>query len=361
MAANTFGEVFRLTSFGESHGPGIGGVIDGVPAGVRLDLNQIQQWLDRRKPGQSHLASPSMENDRFEVLSGLMNGITTGTPLAFIVWNADQKSADYNHLEDVFRPSHADYTYQLKYGIRDHRGGGRSSARETISRVVAGAIAAQYLNMFGIEIRGYVSAIGTIELPHYLTDLPIKENIEKSLVRCPIEEYSDRMQGLIEQTKTEGDTLGGVISCHIQGLPAGLGAPVFDKFHADLGKAMLSINAVKGFEYGSGFEGVKRKGSEENDRFVMESGRVKTLSNRSGGIQGGITNGEEVYFKVAFKPVATIMQDQETVDKKGNEVVMKAKGRHDVCVVPRAVVIVESMAAIVCLDHFLRNKVFSRE
>ncbi len=361
MAANTFGEVFRLTSFGESHGPGIGGVIDGVPAGVRLDLNQIQQWLDRRKPGQSHLASPRMENDRLEVLSGIMNGITTGTPLAFIVWNADQKSADYNHLEDVFRPSHADYTYQQKYGIRDHRGGGRSSARETISRVVAGAIAAQYLSMFGINITGYVSAIGTIELPNYLTDLPQKERIEKSLVRCPIEVYSDKMQELIEETKAEGDTLGGVISCHIKGLPAGLGAPVFDKFHADLGKAMLSINAVKGFEYGSGFEGVKRKGSEENDRFVMENGRIKTLSNRSGGIQGGITNGEEVYFKVAFKPVATIMQDQETVDKKGNEVVMKAKGRHDVCVVPRAVVIVESMAAIVCLDHFLRNKVFSRE
>lgn len=358
MAGNSFGELFRLTSFGESHGKGIGGVIDGIPPGWFVDQENIQQALNRRRPGQSHLASPRNEADRLEILSGLLDGVTTGTPLAFIVWNADQNSLDYDHLKNLYRPSHADYTYQQKYGIRDHRGGGRSSARETIARVVAGAIARQYLHKFGIEITAYVGSIGSIEIPSPVYPVPDSIAIEQSLVRCPEPAYSDKMQKLIEKTKLEGDTLGGVIYCHLEGLPTGLGEPVFDKFHADLGKAMLSINAVKGFEYGSGFSGVKNKGSEENDRFVSEAGSVTTLSNRSGGIQGGITNGQEVYFKVAFKPVATIMKDQITVDKDGLEVEMKAKGRHDVCVVPRAVVIVESMAALVCVDHLLRHRAY---
>ena len=358
MAANTYGELYRLSSFGESHGRGVGGVIDGIPPGWKLDFDEIQKELNRRKPGQSHLASPRKEQDRLEIFSGIFDGKVTGTPLAFMVWNEDQHSADYNHIEDVFRPSHADYTYQQKYGIRDHRGGGRSSARETIARVVAGAVAKQYLKQIGVDFTAYVSAIGHVSLPDYISPLPAHEKIESSLVRCPDERTGDEMQALIEKTKSEGDTLGGVISCHITGLAPGLGAPVFDKFHADLGKAMLSINAVKAFEYGSGFRGTTRKGSEENDRFVSDHDRIRTLTNHSGGIQGGITNGEEVYFRVGFKPVATIMQQQSTVDRAGNEIVMDARGRHDVCVVPRAVVIVEAMAAMVCLDHYLRCKAY---
>lgn len=357
MAANTFGEVFRLTSFGESHGLGIGGIIDGCPTGLLVDIDFIQAELNRRRPGQSHLASPRNESDKIQFLSGILDNVTTGTPIAFIIWNSDQRSDDYNHIQQAYRPSHADFTYQSKYGIRDHKGGGRSSARETIARVVAGAIAKLFLAKNGIDIIGYVSEIGGISMIP-LNEKPDIEEVEQSIVRCPNKETASKMQSLIEDVKIEGDTLGGVISCHINGLPVGLGAPVFDKFHADLAKAMLSINAVKGFDYGSGFEGVKQKGSEQNDRFVIEEGKVKTLTNHSGGIQGGITNGEEVFFRVAFKPVATIMKDQETIDSDGNTIVMKGKGRHDVCVVPRAVVIVESMAAIVAIDHFLRNKLY---
>lgn len=355
MAANTFGELYRLTSYGESHGRGIGGVIDGCPPGMILDRTMIQAWLNRRKPGQSHLSSPRTEEDEVEFLSGLKAGVTTGAPLSFIVWNKDQRSADYDLLQDAFRPSHADYTYQAKYGIRDHKGGGRSSARETIARVVAGAIAAQWLQQKNVSIMAWVSAVGVVKMPDNIPAIH-HELIEASLVRCPHPPTSETMQLLIEQTKAEGDTLGGVISCLINGLPAGLGAPVFDKFHADLGKAMLSINAVKGFEYGSGFEGVQQKGSQQNDTFINEGGKVRTLTNHSGGIQGGITNGEDVFFKVAFKPVATIMQTQQTIDKEGNTIVLPSKGRHDVCVVPRAVPIVEAMAAMVCLDHFLRQQ-----
>jgi chorismate synthase len=358
MAANTFGELFRLTSFGESHGRGIGGILDGVPPGFTIDLHHIQTALNRRRPGQSHLASPRQELDHIELLSGMMDGRTTGTPLAFMVWNKDQQSGDYDHLKDVFRPSHADYTYQQKYGLRDHRGGGRSSARETIARVVAGAIAAQYLSQFGISFRAFVSGIGPVQMPVDTTKSVSYEAVEASLVRCPDKEYAAKMQTLIEETKLHGDTLGGVISCKIMGLPAGLGDPVFDKFHADLGKAMLSINAVKGFEYGSGFEGTQRKGSEENDSFIEGADGIHTKTNRSGGIQGGITNGEEVYFRVAFKPVATIMKQQQTVNTDGVATTLEAKGRHDVCVVPRAVVIVEAMAALVCMDHWLRRKAY---
>ncbi|MDP2235363.1 MAG: chorismate synthase [Bacteroidales bacterium] len=357
MAANTFGEIFRLTSFGESHGKGIGGIIDGCPPGLFIDLNFIQAELNRRRPGQSHLASPRQESDQIEFLSGILDGKSTGTPIAFIIWNSDQRSDDYNHIQAAYRPSHADYTYETKYGVRDHKGGGRSSARETIARVVAGAIAKLFLTKHAIEIIGYVSEIGGISMVP-LKQVPSYEEVEQSLVRCPDNAVSEKMQSLIEAVKLEGDTLGGVISCHINGLPVGLGAPVFDKFHADLAKAMLSINAVKGFDYGSGFEGVKLKGSEQNDKFVMEDGKIRTLTNHSGGIQGGITNGEEVFLRVAFKPVATVMKDQETIDKSGNAMVMKGKGRHDVCVLPRAVVIVEAMAAMVAMDHFLRHKMY---
>lgn len=355
MAANTFGELFRLTSFGESHGKGIGGIIDGCPPGMKIDFSMIQTWLNRRKPGQSHLSSPRQEEDEVEFLSGLQDDITTGVPLSFIVWNNDQRSGDYDLMKDAYRPSHADYTYQAKYGIRDHRGGGRSSARETIARVVAGAIAAQWLQQKGVTFMAWVSAVGTVKMPDNTYNFN-HELIESSLVRCPHKPTSDSMQLLIEKTKAEGDTLGGVISCLVKGLPPGLGAPVFDKFHADLGKAMLSINAVKGFEYGSGFGGVQQKGSEQNDTFISEAGTVRTLTNNSGGIQGGITNGEDVYFRVAFKPVATIMQSQQTIDKEGNIIELPSKGRHDVCVVPRAVPIVEAMAAMVCMDHFLRQQ-----
>lgn len=357
MAANTFGEIFRLSSFGESHGKAIGGVIDGCPPGLKLDFEFIQSELNRRRPGQSSLSSPRQEEDKVEFLSGIMDGLTTGTPLAFVVWNKDQKSGDYQHIKDVYRPSHADFTYQSKYGIREHRGGGRSSARETIARVVAGAIAKTYLKEKNINIQAYVKAIGPIEMPDS-SEIPSFESVEKSIVRCPDEQTSAAMQKLIEEVKKEGDTLGGVIKCHINGLPVGLGAPVFDKFHADLAKAMLSINAVKAFEYGSGFAGVRERGSTQNDRFISEGGVIKTLTNNSGGVQGGITNGADVYFNVAFKAVATLMKEQQTVDREGNTVIMKGKGRHDVSVVPRAVVIVEAMAALVALDHYLRQKIY---
>ncbi|MCK9292169.1 MAG: chorismate synthase [Bacteroidales bacterium] len=357
MAANTFGEIYRLTSFGESHGVGIGGVIDGCPPGLDINFTFIQLELNRRRPGQSSITTARDEKDEVEFLSGLLNGVTTGTPLAFIVRNLDQKPKDYSHLQDTYRPSHADFTYEAKYGIRDHRGGGRASARETIARVVAGAIAKSYLKQHGISIQAYVSSIGEIEMPKAI-NIPSFEAIESSLVRCPHPGSSQAMIQLIEEVRKEGDTLGGIINCHITGLKAGLGAPVFDKFHADLAKAVMSINAVKGFEYGSGFDGVKLRGSSHNDKFAVKDGKTVTLTNHSGGIQGGITNGAEVYFRAAFKPVATLMSDQTTVDKFGKTVIIKGKGRHDVCVVPRAVVIVEAMAAIITMDHFLRQKVY---
>jgi chorismate synthase len=357
MAGNTFGKIFRLTSFGESHGPGIGGVIDGCPPKLIIDIEFIQSELNKRKPGQSEFASPRIETDKIEFLSGIFEGQTTGAPIAFFISNNDTKSSDYNHLRDVFRPSHADFTYELKYGIRDYRGGGRSSARETITRVVAGAIAKLYLLQQGIDIIGFVSSIGHVQMKNVQQTLD-RKSIEASSVRCPDAEISASMQSLISDVKADGDTLGGVISCIVTGMPVGLGEPVFDKFHADLGKAMLSINAVKGFEIGSGFEGCKQKGSEQNDQFVIVDNQIHTKTNNSGGVQGGITNGENVFFKVAFKPVATVMQKQQTVDKQGNEIEIEGKGRHDVCVVPRAVPIVEAMAALVTIDHFLRNRMY---
>lgn len=357
MAGNTFGKIFRLTSFGESHGPGIGGVIDGCPPKLIIDIEFIQSELNKRKPGQSEFASPRIETDKIEFLSGIFDGQTTGAPIAFFISNNDTKSSDYNHLRDVFRPSHADFTFELKYGIRDYRGGGRSSARETITRVVAGAIAKLYLLQQGIDIIGFVSSIGHVQMKNVQQTLD-RKSIEASLVRCPDAEISASMQSLISDVKADGDTLGGVISCIVTGMPVGLGEPVFDKFHADLSKAMLSINAVKGFEIGSGFEGCKQKGSEQNDQFVIVDNQIHTKTNNSGGVQGGITNGENVFFKVAFKPVATVMQKQQTIDKQGNEIEIEGKGRHDVCVVPRAVPIVEAMAALVTIDHFLRNRMY---
>ncbi len=350
MAGNTFGNLFKLTTFGESHGVAIGGVIDGCPAGVALDLEAIQQELDRRKPGQSAIVTQRKEPDTVEFYSGIFEGITTGTPIGFAIKNANQKSKDYSHIKDSYRPSHADYTYDQKYGIRDYRGGGRSSARETASRVVAGAIAKQVLS--DIKINAYVSGVGTLKLQKAHTELDLSLT-ESNIVRCPDPEMANEMEQYIKQIRKEGDTVGGIVSCAISGVPVGLGEPVFDKLHAELGKAMLSINAVKGFEYGSGFEGAALKGSQHNDLFNSD-GTTKT--NLSGGIQGGISNGMDIYFNVAFKPVATIMQDQETIDKEGNIVNMQGKGRHDPCVVPRAVPIVEAMAALVLVDYWLMNR-----
>ena len=350
MAGNTFGTIFKLTTFGESHGPAIGGVIDGCPAGIELDMEFIQSELDRRKPGQSAIVTQRKEPDTVEFYSGIFEGVTTGTPIGFVIKNANQKSKDYSHIKDSYRPSHADYTYDQKYGVRDYRGGGRSSARETASRVVAGAIAKQVLK--DIQFNAYVSAVGPITLETAYNQLDFSLT-ETNAVRCPDTEKASEMEQYIKQIRKEGDTVGGVVSCVIKGVPVGLGEPVFDKLHAELGKAMLSINAVKGFEYGSGFEGAKLKGSQHNDLFNND-GTTKT--NLSGGIQGGISNGMDIYFNVAFKPVATIMQDQETIDKEGNTVTMQGKGRHDPCVVPRAVPIVEAMAALVILDYYLLNK-----
>lgn len=353
--SNIFGNVFRLASFGESHGRGIGGVIDGCPAGIPLDMDFIQNELNRRRPGQSKLTTSRNEPDSVEFFSGIFEGVTTGTPIAFAVWNAQQRSEDYNAMSELFRPSHADYTYLSKYGIRDNRGGGRSSARETVARVVAGAIAKLALKQLGVEITGYTSQVGSIraDKPYYEYDF---SNIEQNPVRCADPEVAEQMAELITQTRAKGDTIGGTVTCIIKGSPVGLGEPVFDKLHASLGAAMLSINAVKGFEYGSGFD-VSQFGSELNDVFYTdETGKTRTRSNNSGGIQGGITNGEDIYFKVAFKPVATILMKQQTVDKQGKAVEFKAHGRHDPCVLPRAVPIVEAMAALVVLDQYLINK-----
>ncbi|HOI31317.1 MAG: chorismate synthase [Bacteroidales bacterium] len=355
MAGNSFGELFRLTTFGESHGAAIGGVIDGCPPGLKLDLSAIQAELDRRKPGQSNLTSLRKESDIFEILSGIFDGKTTGAPLAFMIRNSDQRPSDYEHLKNVYRPSHADFTWHAKYGFRDHRGGGRSSARETVARVFAGAIAKQFLSLRNISIIAFVSQIGSVKLTG-IDEVFSQEQVEASVVRCPDKQISSKMESLILETKSNGDSLGGVVHGRIIGLPAGLGEPVFDKFHADLGKAMLSINAVKGFEYGSGFKAASMKGKDHNDVFVQEEGKLTTKTNFSGGIQGGITTGAEVYFNVAFKPVATIMQQQQTVDNTGKAVTLEGKGRHDVTVVPRAVPIVEAMAALVCLDHLLRQQ-----
>lgn len=350
MAGNSIGTLFRLTTFGESHGVAIGGVIDGCPAGVKLDLDKIQQDLDRRRPGQSAIVTQRKEPDNVEFLSGIFEGQSTGTPIGFVIKNANQKSKDYSHIKDTYRPSHADYTYDEKYGVRDYRGGGRSSARETACRVVAGSIAKQLLS--SLQFNAYVSTVGHIELDKKYQDLDFSE-VEKNPVRCPDPAKAKEMETYIKEIRSSGDTVGGIVDCVIQNVPKGLGEPVFDKLHAELGKAMLSINAVKGFEYGSGFAGTTMKGSEHNDQFNQDG---STKTNLSGGIQGGISNGMDIYFRVAFKPVATLMQKQQTINSKGEQVDMQGKGRHDPCVVPRAVPIVEAMAAIVMADYFLQNK-----
>ena len=352
---NTFGTIFRLTSFGESHGRGIGGVIDGMPAGIKIEYDFIQTELNRRRPGQSSIVTPRKENDKVEFLSGVYEGYSTGAPIGFVIYNENQHSSDYNNLKETFRPSHADYTYTQKYGIRDHRGGGRSSARETIARCVAGALAKLVLKELSIDIKAFTSQVGNISLSKDYRQYDLSR-IEENIVRCPDEKKAAKMIALIDEVRAAGDTIGGVITCVIQNMPVGLGDPVFNKLHAELGGAMLGINAVKGFEYGMGFDGVQYRGSQMNDVFVQKDGRVSTLTNNSGGIQGGISNGEDIYFRVAFKPVATILRDIQTLDKSGAEVILKAKGRHDPCVLPRAVPIVEAMAAIVILDHYLLNK-----
>ncbi len=355
MAGNSFGKIFQLTTFGESHGAGVGGILDGCPAGISLDIEQVQNELTRRRPGQSAYTTPRDEKDKIEFLSGLFDGKTTGTPIAFLVRNTNQNSKDYSHIRDTYRPSHADYVYEKKYGLRDYRGGGRSSARETLARVAAGAIAKQVLAAKGIEVQAYVSSLGKVKLDKNYKELDLNKT-EASPVRCPDKNTAEQMQELIEDTARRGDTLGGAVSCVVKSVPVGLGEPVFDKLHADLGKAMLSINAAKGFEYGSGFEGAAMNGSEHNDRFVSDNGDIKTATNHSGGVQGGISNGEDIYFRVAFKPIATVMKDQETVDKQGRKVTLEGKGRHDVTVLPRAVPIVEAMTALVITDHLLRNQ-----
>ena len=351
---NTFGNIFTLTTFGESHGEGVGGVIDGMPAGIAVDLDFIQSELDRRKPGQSKITTSRAEGDKVEILSGVFEGRTTGCPIGFLVRNTNQHSHDYENVRNVFRPSHADFTYTQKYGLRDHRGGGRSSARETISRVVGGAFAKLALRQLSIDGTAYTSQVGDIAIGRDYHQFDFTE-IEKNPVRCPDPEAAKRMEELILSVKADGDTIGGVITCVIKGCPVGLGEPAFGKLHAALGGAMLSINAVKGFEYGEGFAGVSQRGSEQNDIFFNDNGVISTRSNHSGGIQGGISNGQDIYFRVAFKPVATLLREQPTVDKDGNETMLEVKGRHDPCVLPRAVPVVEAMAAMTILDYYLIN------
>lgn len=353
---NTFGQIFKLTSFGESHGKAIGGIIDGCPSGLQIDNDFIQSELDRRKPGQSKITTQRNESDQVEFLSGIFEGKTQGTPIGFIIRNNDQHSSDYNDLKDVFRPSHADFTYQKKYGVRDHRGGGRSSARETIARVVGGAIAKLLLQHQGVNIKAFVSSVGEISLDQDYRELNLS-SIEDNIVRCPDPETAEKMIARIEQAGREHDTVGGIITCVITGVPVGWGEPVFNKLHADLGFAMLGINAVKGFEYGSGFEGTQLSGSQHNDIFIKTDSGIRTQTNLSGGIQGGISNGEDIYFRVAFKPVATLLKEQPTVDRSENELTINPKGRHDPCVLPRAVPIVEAMAAMVLADHYLLNRI----
>ena len=355
---NSFGNIFRLTSFGESHGPAIGGVIDGCPANIEMDLDFIQSELNRRRPGQSRITTPRNEADEVKFLSGIYEGKTTGTPIGFVIWNENQHSSDYDAMKDLYRPSHADYTYQMKYGIRDPRGGGRASARETIARCVAGAVAKLVLKKKGISVVAYTSQVGDIKLEGSYKDYDLSL-IEQNMVRCPDPEKAAEMEELIKSVRSKGDTIGGVITGVIKGVPVGLGEPVFGKLHAALGEAMLSINAVKGFEYGEGFESAFHRGSELNDRFFNDNGHIQTRTNHSGGIQGGISNGQDIFFRVAFKPVATILMEQETVDREGNDVVFKARGRHDPCVLPRAVPIVESMAAMTILDNYLLELIHS--
>jgi chorismate synthase len=352
---NIFGHRFKISTFGESHGLAIGVIIDGCPAGLDVDEALIQEEMDRRRPGQSKITTQRQEADRVEILSGVFEGKTTGSPIAMAIYNLDQKSKDYSHIADKFRPSHADYTYTEKYGFRDYRGGGRSSARETAARVAAGAIAKMLLKKLNIETTAYVSQVGPIVLGKSYNELDLSIT-ETNIVRCPDPEVAQKMIDYIDETRLKRDTVGGVVSCVIKGVPPGLGEPVFDKLHADLGKAMLSINAVKGFEYGSGFGGVQMYGSQHNDVFEKSGDKVITKTNYSGGIQGGISNGQDIYFRVAFKPVATIMKDQESVNEKGEKVTVTGKGRHDPCVVPRAVPIVEAMAALVIADFYLLNK-----
>ena len=358
---NTFGQIFRLTTFGESHGEAIGGVVDGMPAGILMDVDFIQQELNRRRPGQSHITTSRQEQDKVELLSGVFEGKSTGCPIGFIVRNTNQHSDDYNNIRNLFRPSHADYTYTYKYGTRDHRGGGRSSARITISRCVAGAMAKLVLRQLGIRVTAYTSQVGNIALNGDYTQYDLNQ-IESNIVRCPDANKAKEMISLIEEVKSAGDTIGGIITGVIQGCPAGLGEPEFGKLHAQLGAAMLSINAVKGFEYGEGFAGITMRGSEQNDTFLPCSHsegpipQLETATNHSGGIQGGISNGQDICFRVAFKPVATLLREQETVDIDGNKTTLKARGRHDPCVLPRAVPVVEAMAAMVILDCFLLQK-----
>lgn len=354
--SNTFGKIYRLTTFGESHGPAIGGIIDGVPAGLLLDTDKIQHMLDRRRPGQSSITTQRRESDTVRLLSGIYEGVTTGTPIGFVINNSDQHSNDYDEMKDLYRPSHADYVYEAKYGLRDHRGGGRSSARETASRVVGGAVATQFLESLGISIKAYTRSVGDIILDKPYTDLNL-DLIESNIVRCPDAPTASRMIELIEQVKRDGDTIGGTITCVIKGCPAGLGEPVADKLNAALAHAMMSINAAKGFELGMGFEGTRLRGSQAIDPFAVDAkGNVSTTANHSGGIQGGISNGADIYFNVAFKPVATLLRPIETIDRDGKKVTLQAWGRHDPCVVPRAVPVVEAMAAMIILDYILLDK-----
>ncbi len=355
MAGSTFGQIFRVTTFGESHGPAIGAVIEGCPAGLEIDLEFIQAQLDKRKPGQSRLTTQRKESDQAQILSGVFEGKSTGAPLAMIIHNEDNRSKDYDHLAQVFRPSHADFTTQAKFGHRDHRGGGRSSARETASRVFGGAVAQLLLKKSGVNIAAYVSQVGSIICPKSYEKLNLDQTFTND-VHCPDEETARAMTAVIDETRKKGDTIGGVITGVIRGCPVGLGEPVFDRLNADLGKAMLSINAAKGFEIGSGFAGVSMRGSEHNDVFINENGRIVTTTNNSGGVQGGISNGMDIYFRVAFKPVATIMKEQMSVDQDGASASVAGRGRHDPCVLPRAVAIVEAMAALTLADHLLRNR-----
>lgn len=355
MAGNTFGKIYKLSSFGESHGVAVGGMIDGCPSGISISVEKIQQELHRRRPGQSDVSTPRQEADQVEMLSGIFEGVTTGMPIGFMVRNQNQNSKDYDHLKDLFRPSHADFSWQQKYGVRDYRGGGRSSAREHIARVVGGAIAKQVLATFGITVTAYTSQVGGISLPYSYQEIET-DKAETNIVRCPDAETAEKMIAYIRELKEAGDSVGGIVSTVIKGVPAGLGEPVFDRFQARLAQAVMSINAVKGFEYGSGFAAAGMRGSEHNDPFVMKESRVHTETNLSGGIQGGISNGEDIYFRVAFKPVATIMKQQDTVNRAGEEITFEAHGRHDPCVVPRAVPVVEAMAAMTVLDMLLEAR-----
>lgn len=352
---NEFGIIYRLTSFGESHGAAVGGVVDGMPAGITIDVDEVQRQLNRRRPGQSAIVTQRNEKDRVRFLSGIFEGITTGTPIGFVVENEDHHSNDYSNIRDVFRPSHADYTYTSKYGIRDYRGGGRSSARETIARVVAGALAMQALGQIGVTVTAYTSQVGNIALDNDYRHYDLS-TIESNDVRCPDADAAARMHELIRQVQADGDTIGGTVTCVVKGVPVGLGEPVFDKLHARLAYAMMSINAAKGFDYGMGFNGVGNRGSQMNDAFICTDGHISTTTNRSGGIQGGISNGEDIYFRVAFKPVATLLRDVETIDKDGRATTLHARGRHDPCVLPRAVPIVEAMAAMTIFDMYLLNR-----